>query len=129
MLPSFPKKPPLGRLGEDLVAQAYERAGARILARNHRSPLGEIDLLVEEDGVLVAVEVKTRTRNAAGEFPCGTPAESVTPARLLRLARSLEALAASIAIAPAARRIDVAEVVVDANRQLLDLTILRDVTS
>ena len=51
------------------------------------------------------------------------------PARLLRLARSLEALAASIAIAPAARRIDVAEVVVDANRQLLDLTILRDVTS
>jgi putative endonuclease len=51
----------LGAKGE-LAALAYlEARGAKLLARNFRCPLGEIDLLLEYEGELVAVEVKTRT--------------------------------------------------------------------
>lgn len=44
-----------------------KRRGYRILARNLRTPAGEIDALAEHQGLLVVVEVKT----AAG--PTGAP--------------------------------------------------------
>ncbi len=50
-----------------LVARGY-----RIRERNFRCRLGEIDLIVEKDGVLVFVEVKYR-RDAI----CGAPQEAV----------------------------------------------------
>lgn len=50
----------LGRLGEDLAAQHFERLGFEVLARRHRTRFGELDLVVRDGGVLVFVEVKTR---------------------------------------------------------------------
>jgi putative endonuclease len=50
----------LGRLGEDAAAAHMERLGYRIVARNHRTRHGELDLVCFADGVLVFVEVKTR---------------------------------------------------------------------
>ncbi len=68
------------------MAEAFlRRRGYRILARNYRCPLGELDLVAEERGVLVFVEVKTRRTDRAG-----TGAEAIAPykrRRLLRLAR------------------------------------------
>ena len=49
----------LGRLGEDLAAAHVERLGWRIVARNHRTRLGEIDLIALDDRALVFAEVKT----------------------------------------------------------------------
>jgi len=75
----------LGRRGEEVAAQYLLRRGCRILARNYRCPLGELDLVAEEDGVIVFVEVKTRRGGRAG-----TGAQAVTThkrRRLLRLAR------------------------------------------
>ncbi|AEV15436.1 hypothetical protein TCCBUS3UF1_3880 [Thermus sp. CCB_US3_UF1] len=65
-----------------LLAQGY-----RLLGRNRRTPFGEVDLLLEKDGVYVVVEVKQRR---TGRF--GTPLEAITPrkvARLLACARHL----------------------------------------
>ena len=48
-------------------AEAYLRGqGFRILGRNVRSPLGELDLIADDQGVLVFVEVKRRRTGAFG---------------------------------------------------------------
>lgn len=49
-----------GDRGEDLAARFLEKRGYKILARNHRTRLGELDIIAKKDGVLVFVEVKTR---------------------------------------------------------------------
>ena len=49
-----------GRRGEDLAAEHLERLGFEVLARNHRTRYGELDLVVYDGKTLVFVEVKTR---------------------------------------------------------------------
>jgi putative endonuclease len=49
-----------GQQGEDLAAQHFERLGFEVLARNHRTRFGELDLVVFDGETLVFVEVKTR---------------------------------------------------------------------
>lgn len=72
----------LGRAGEDLAADWYRAHGYRVLARNWRCPIGEIDLVVRSASTLVVAEVKTR-RTAA----FGVPALAVTQAKQRRLRR------------------------------------------
>jgi putative endonuclease len=49
-----------GRLAEDMAAKALRRRGYRILERNYRNPLGEIDIIARDGDALVFVEVKAR---------------------------------------------------------------------
>ena len=49
----------LGRLGEQLAADHFERLGWTILERNYQTRLGEIDLIAVDGYVLVFAEVKT----------------------------------------------------------------------
>ena len=51
---------PLGRAGERVAAQHLERLGYSIVARNHRTRFGEIDIVAADRRSLVFVEVKTR---------------------------------------------------------------------
>lgn len=55
-----------GQEGESAAEQYLRHKGYRIVARNLRSPLGELDLVVEDGRVLVFVEVKARRTNAFG---------------------------------------------------------------
>jgi putative endonuclease len=52
----------IGRRGEALAAAHLERLGYRVLARNHRTRFGELDLVLttEDERTIVFVEVKTR---------------------------------------------------------------------
>ena len=62
----------LGRAGEQLALEHLERLGYALVARNHRTAHGELDLVVTDGEVLVFVEVKTRraTRaTSAGAVP------------------------------------------------------------
>ena len=74
----------LGVRGERLAEQYLLGLGARLLVRNYRCGFGELDLVVEHDGDLVAVEVKTRTEGGLEH-----PEEALTGWKLRRLARSL----------------------------------------
>lgn len=71
-----------GDEGERLAAKYLKRQGMRIIARQHRSRLGEIDLIALDAGCVVFIEVKTRRSHAAGR-----PEESVTPAKQKQLTR------------------------------------------
>jgi putative endonuclease len=59
----------LGRRGEELAAQHFSRLGYRVLARNHRTRFGELDLVLadEDEGTIVFCEVKSR-RVGAGDW-------------------------------------------------------------
>lgn len=49
-----------GSLGEDTVCAELERRGHRILARNYRKRVGEIDIISSVDNFIVFTEVKAR---------------------------------------------------------------------
>jgi putative endonuclease len=49
----------LGRLGEQLAADHFERLGWRIVERNYQTSLGELDLVAADGDTLVFAEVKT----------------------------------------------------------------------
>jgi len=55
----------LGQRGEQEAVRFLRKTGYRILERNVRTPLGEIDIIAREGGVLAFVEVRTR-RGADG---------------------------------------------------------------
>ena len=50
----------LGSRGEHLAAEHLERRGLRVLERNYRTRLGELDLIAFDGARLVFCEVKTR---------------------------------------------------------------------
>jgi putative endonuclease len=56
----------LGRLGEQLAAEHFERLGWEIVARNYQTRFGELDLVAVDGGTLVFAEVKT-CRLGSGE--------------------------------------------------------------
>lgn len=75
----------LGRAGEERAADFLRRAGYRILAANYRTRRGELDLVAEEGGELVFVEVKTRTSLAFG-----SPAEAVDRRKQQQIGRAAQ---------------------------------------
>lgn len=58
--------PGRGAEAEALAARHLERAGLRILQRNYRSRVGEIDLVAEQGEELVFVEVRHRRHDEFG---------------------------------------------------------------
>lgn len=73
----------VGRVGEDAAVAALQARGYRILDRNVRLRHGKLDVIAEDSGAVVFVEVKARRSTAFG-----TPAEAVT-ARKQRALRGL----------------------------------------
>ncbi len=57
----------VGKQGEKIAADFLVKQGYRVVERNYRCALGEIDIVAEYRGVLVFVEVKTRHSLSYGE--------------------------------------------------------------
>jgi len=55
-----------GRKGEDLACRYLKEQGYRILDRNVRYKMGEIDIVAQIDDTICFVEVKARTRTDYG---------------------------------------------------------------
>ena len=97
----------LGAYGEGLAAKHLADQGMVLLDRNWRCGLGEIDLVLRDQGVLVVCEVKTRSSAAFG-----SPLEGVTQRKAARLRRLAARWLAEHQIRPADVRIDLVGVLV-----------------
>ena len=71
----------LGKLGEDRAVRELEQRGYAILARRYRTRHGEIDIVADDGGTIVFVEVKARDQG-----DCGSAAEAVPVNKQRRLA-------------------------------------------
>ena len=92
-------------MGEDIACAELERLGYEILARRHRTRYGEIDIIANDGGTTVFVEVKTRE----GET-FGTGAEAIAPWKQQRLGRMAIDYAARNGLLDAPCRLDVVEI-------------------
>jgi len=64
----------IGKWGEETAAEYLTGRGYEIVARNVRTPYGEIDIVAKQKDSALFVEVKTRTSNKMG-----LPEDSITP--------------------------------------------------
>lgn len=99
----------VGRTGEAAALAYYLRSGYRLVARNWRCSLGELDLVVAKGSMLVFCEVKCR-RGAR----LGGPYEAVTWKKQRKIRMLAEAFLAVPDRQASAVRFDVASVVLDA---------------
>ena len=99
----------LGVDGEAAALDRYVGLGYRLVARNWRCRIGELDLILERDGVLVICEVKTRrgTRYGPGW-------EAVTARKRAKIRAVSEAFMLATRARPRGIRFDVASVTVGA---------------
>ena len=73
----------IGAAGEFVAAEYLEKKGYKIKARNFLCREGEIDIVAEEDGCTVFVEVKTRKN-----VKFGRPAEFVDKRKYKKLKKA-----------------------------------------
>jgi len=92
----------LGQFGERVAIAHLESKGYDILARNFRTPDGEIDIIAQDGGCLVFVEVRTRRGDAMGNA-----AESLTPRKGARISAAADAWCDENPASAEERRIDV----------------------
>jgi len=64
----------VGKWGESVASEYLENRDYSVVARNVRTPYGEIDIDAQKEGFTIFVEVKTRTTSSLGP-----PEISVTP--------------------------------------------------
>jgi len=72
----------MGKAGEELALTFLQGRGYKILARNYRKPFGEVDIIADDGGTLVFVEVKTRVGTKFGP-----PFEAVTPRKQIQMSK------------------------------------------
>lgn len=96
----------LGHKGEAVAAKYYISKGYLLMNHNYRTRMGELDLILYRDGMLVFSEVKTRTsaRRAA-------PAEAVDAFKQQRLIAAAQLYLQQSPYADAPTRFDVVEVI------------------
>jgi len=68
---------------EEIAALHLRRLGFRVVARNVRTRVGELDIVAEGHGLVVVCEVKARNQGSYG-----TASECLTPAAVARVRRA-----------------------------------------
>ena len=96
----------VGARAEDLAALLLETRGYRIIERNWRRPEGELDLVAHDQGVLVFVEVRSRTGEERGN-----PLETVNARKRARVVRAARLYLEAAQPAATAFRFDVVGVI------------------
>lgn len=109
----------LGRVGERMAREHLKRLGYRVVAHNHRTRFGELDLIVCDETSLVFVEVKAR--RASGR--AGSALEAISGHKQRQVRSMAAAWLAETTDRPRSRelRFDVVGVTVDRHGKLVRL--------
>jgi putative endonuclease len=73
----------LGKEGETVAADYLRECGLKILDRNFRCPLGEIDLIAKDGKTIIFVEVRSRRADSFW-----SPEESLTAPKFRRITKA-----------------------------------------
>lgn len=111
-----------GKNGEKAAEKYLKKQGYRILKKNYRTRVGEIDLIAEHKNVLVFIEVKSRTR-AVLEHPF----MAVTPKKQKKIAQTASCFLAENKVGDRDIRFDVVSVLpANENPNVLEVKVLQD---
>jgi len=117
------KRKETGTIGENIAADYLSKRGYKIRERNYRTRAGEIDIIAEKDGTLVFFEVRTKTGKTFGSAE-----ESITERKKKRLIALAEAYLSDCGEQPAACRIDIIAIKLNANGELTRLNVIENAT-
>lgn len=95
----------LGQKGEAVAAKYYLDRGYTLAEHNYRCRLGELDLVLQKDGLWVVAEVKTRSPGSLA-----APAEAVDYAKQRRIIKAAKYYISRTMLEEPAVRFDVVEV-------------------
>ncbi len=105
--PSPSSRQARGGYAERAAARYLRRQGYRIIQRNLRTKLGEIDIVAEHNGWLVVVEVRSRSEDAPV-----SPRAGLTRAKQRKLRQLTEQLRRQYQLSHLPVRVDLVEVIV-----------------
>jgi putative endonuclease len=111
----------LGDAGEELAARELIRRGYVVRERNWRCPEGELDIVAEQGGTLVLVEVRTRRGDRFG-----TPEESITPAKRAHLIAAAQAYLQAHSLEERDWRIDVVAIEMSSQGALVRVDVIEN---
>lgn len=104
----------VGSRYEELAAAWLAGKGYRIAERSFNCPMGEIDIIAEQGGDLVFIEVKARRGEAYGR-----PFEAVTRSKQAKIIKTALAYIKSKGLKPAGIRFDVVSIRMGAEPELI----------
>lgn len=119
--PARPLRDRVGRAGEAAALGILKGEGLRVIARDWRSRLGQIDIVAEEGDTLVLVEVKARRGTTFG-----LPQEAVDERKQRKLRALLEVYRSQTHRQKQPCRIDVLGLLLDENLSVTKSEYIRD---
>ena len=114
----------IGALGEEAAVKALKKQGYKIIERNYRTKMGEIDIIAKDGEYICFIEVRLRKNNSFG-----SPADSIDAGKRKRIINTAKLYAMSKHIYDAPMRFDVVLInaVADNNRlENIHLQIIKD---
>jgi len=96
-----------GSWGEETAAEYLITKGYKIVERNYRCKIGEIDIVAYDGNVLVFIEVKARSN-----MKFGLPCEAITNTKLRHIKRTISYYTVINNIEDVDIRIDAVEILV-----------------
>ena len=109
--PETTRRDTLGDRGENVAAKYLRNLGYKIILRNFRCDLGEVDIIAREGKTLVFVEVKTRVNDDP------TPEEQVNPNKQHQLTKAAKYYLARYGTPQPPARFDVVAIVWPTGRE------------
>ena len=110
-----------GKMGEDAAVKQLKKTGLRIICRNYRCRLGEIDVIAQDGGVLVFVEV--RSLRTAGY---GLPQETIGFKKMTRVRKIAQYYLTANKIKNADCRFDVIAVQLECDGEVKNLEYIKN---
>jgi len=95
----------LGERGENLAATFLRNKGYKILERNFRTAVGEVDIIARDGKVLIFVEVKTRA------YDDPTPEEQVNTVKMHQVTKTAKVYLSRFGGAQPPARLDVVAII------------------
>ena len=111
----------LGSIGENAASEFLEGRGYKIIDKNFRCKIGEIDIIAADNDVIVFVEVKTRSSNIYGQ-----PSEAVNFYKQRKIVQTALTFIKKNKLYDWMSRFDVVEVILDDHHNAIDINLIKN---